>query len=117
MERLTIKGAEYDTRAPSSVSEALDVLRIADRSPHRALAAAIGLVAPKIARQCRAGTLRESGYDAAAWGGRIYDSMVGQGVTIDEITAAGSTAMGILAGVIPTEEEVQAEEDFSGATP
>lgn len=117
MATITIKGGEYATETPRSVSEVLDVLRVADRSPHRAMAAAIGLAVPKVARQCRAGGLRDHGYDAAAWGGVIYDEMMRQGVTMAELTEAGSTALGIIAEVVPTEQEVETEVGFSDATP
>lgn len=113
---ITIKGGEYAATEPASVSEVLDALRVAERSPHRAMAAAIGLVSPKVARQCKAGGLRDHGYDAARWGGFIYDEMMRQGVTMTELTEAGSTALGIIARVVPTEEEVETEVGFSEAT-
>lgn len=113
---IRIRGGDYEVQAPRSVSEVIDVLRIADTSPHRAMAAAIGLAVPKVQRQCQVGTLRDHRYDAAAFGGSMYDALLAGGCTMDEVLQAGSVALEVISEVVPTQAEVDADVGFSEAT-
>jgi hypothetical protein len=98
---------------PTSMAVAADILDGYRRSRWRAYGAALGVTAPRLTKLLKVPDLAACGFDVGVFGGRILDALRAEGVSLEEIGAAGGQAYTLVAGSLIEESEVAAVEGFS----
>ena len=99
---------------PASVSLRWDVAALAARNVQRARSAALGLCWAGSVKATRA-DLARCGWDVGAYGGAVQDALVGRGIEIAQVWAAGSVALELVCSNLVSQEEVSGQEVFSSA--
>lgn len=112
MPTVTLGKRTFELRAPPSYSAQRDILGATRGSYPRAMAAALGLCCPELARDKRLKIAAyETDYNPLAFGGRVQDALIGAGIPREQIDEAGGVAYNLIAEAwAPTEGEVSAAE-------
>jgi hypothetical protein len=114
MKTVKVGARTVDLVPPKSYSLAFDIVSATDKPSLRLFGAAFGACFPRTERMLKI-TPAQHGYDVLGYGGAVVDALLAQGVSSEDIIAAGAAALelcsSVLAGV--TEQEVAAEEGFT----
>lgn len=97
---------------PASFSACYDLLVAANTSRPRALAAALGMCWQGLGRPK---ARFETTLNVLAYGGQVMDELVGRGVSVEELFAAGAVAYNLAAAATVTEPEIAEVEGNSAA--
>lgn len=127
-------------RPPNSVATAYDVVGAGATNPMRAFCAALGvcwnasdvkrdvehvddederaaLAKRPVAHRLTKPPVAKYTFEPLAYGGDVFDALVGRGYRPAQVHAAGVVAMNLLVELLPGGDEVDEAEDFSEPAP